>query len=315
MEIFFGENFLKIRNTCLMPLVDYGIKRSKFSHWSLKEIITNNIISLDKKTKNEIEIEIEKELFYKSLHCEIELFMNKSIIQFVDYSKSTYNSQCWSFVTLYYLSFFCTTCLLRFLRCGFIFLSKEQIDRINDHYEAVNSLVINLPPGNYFFDFKEVNANGNVVLTLKHKSDGVHKLNWIQLESILKKFLINSDLNESIIYDTFLSHFKCFSSEFPSHLRNKLNYNGESSIIDLENSLPNLDFNKLKSNFDLELKKIKITNSSCKENQIKSICLLSHYLLNLNQELYNEYLNRSKFGKDFNLERTKFLNKNGLKIN
>lgn len=315
MKKFFGDNFLNVRNTCLLPMISYGIKRPKFSHWSLKETITNNIISLVKLTKNEIEIEIEEELFYKSLHCEIELFMNKSIIQYADYSKSNKSSQCWSFVTLYYLSFFSTTCFFRFLRCGFIFLTKEQIDRINNYSLIHYGSIITLSPGNYFFKFKEVNLDGNVVLKLNYKSEGVHKLNWLHLESIFKEFLTKSDIEEKLIYDTFLSHFNIFSPEFPSHLRNKLNYNGESSIIDLENSLPDLNYNKLKSNFYLELRNIKTTDSSSKENQIKSICLLSHYLLNFNQELYNEYLDRSIFGRDFNLERTRFLNKNGLKIN
>ena len=81
---FFGTNYLKVRDEYLLPRISYGIKRSKTNYWSLKEILTAKLISLKKLSGQSIEIEISQEDYYKSIHCDIEMFMNKSIIQYVD---------------------------------------------------------------------------------------------------------------------------------------------------------------------------------------------------------------------------------------
>jgi hypothetical protein len=304
----FGNNFLDIRNNNIIPLVNYGISRTKYQFWSIKDVITQNIISINKLEGKTVEIEVNKSDYYKALHCDIELFMNKSIIQYSDFSKSKINSPCWSFITLYYLAFFSTTCFFRYLNKGFIFLTTEQKKRIEYFSLAVHSSPISLDSGNYYFNYKEENANGNIVISLSFKGESVHKLNWIQLENTLRDFLPNCDNDEKAIYKTFLSHFSNFKSEFPSNLRNKLNYNGESSILDLENSVSYIDFQQINANFIKGLFNID-TKFSIK-NQINSIGYLASYLFKFNTELYKEYLDRSKFGKDFNKERNSYLLKN-----
>ena len=305
--MLFGNNFLDIRNNNILPLVNFGVSRNKYQYWSLKDTITSNVISLNKLTGKTVEIEISKDDYYKALHCDIELFMNKVTIQYSDFINSKANSPCWSFVTLYYLAFFSTTCFFRFLNKGFIFLTTEQKKRLEDFSIAVYSSPISLDSGNYYFSFKEENSNGNIVLTLTFKGESVHKLNWIQLENTLRDFLPNCDEDEKTIYKTFLLHFSTFKSEFPSNLRNKLNYNGESSILDFEESISYLDIQNINKNFVKGL--FKIDTKVNTKNQIESIGYLSSYLYKLNNELYKEYLNRSAFGKDFSKERNSYLTK------
>lgn len=308
----FGNNFLDIRNNHIIPLVNYGILRNKYQFWSLKDVLTQNIISLNKLAGKSVEIEVSKSDYYKALHCEIELFMNKSIIQYSDFSKSKSSSPCWSFVTLYYLTFFSATCFFRFLSKGFMFLSSEQKKRIEDYSLAVYSAPISLDSGNYYFSYKEENTNGNIVITLTFKGESVHKLNWIQLENTLRDFLPICDNDEKVIYTAFLTHFSKFKSEFPSNLRNKLNYNGESSILDIENSVSYIDLQYINTNFVKGLFNIDTTMSI--KNQIDSIGYLSSYLFKFNAALYKEYIDRSEFGRDFNKERLAYMTTNRVVI-
>ena len=308
----FGNNFLDIRNNHIIPLVNYGIQRNKIQFWSLKDIITQNVISLNKLTGKSVEIEVSKSDYYKALHCDIELFMNKSIIQYSDFIKSNKSSPCWSFVTLYYLAFFSTTCFFRFLSKGFIFLNSDQKKRLEDFSLAVYSTPISLDSGNYYFCFKEENANGNIVITLSFKGEGVHKLNWIQLENTLRDFLPTCDSDERAVYRAFLNHFSVFKTEFPSNLRNKLNYNGESSIFDIEDSVSYIDLKQINANFIKGLFNIDTTISI--KNQIDSIGHLSSFLFKFNAALYKEYLDRSEFGKDFNKERQTYLTSNRIAL-
>lgn len=298
----FGENYLNIRNNHLIPLVNYGIKRNKFQFWSLKNILTTNLISLNKLNGKSFEIEISKSDYYKAIHCEIELFLNKTIIQYEDFKTSKRGSPCWSFVNLYYYAFFNTTCFFRFLDKGFIFLSTEQKKRIEDYSLAVYSAPILIDKGNYYFNLKEENSIGNIILNLTFKGESIHKLNWIQLESTLRDFLTTADEDEKAIYGAFLSIFSNFKSEFPSNLRNRLNYNGESSILDFEQTVPYCDIENIDLNFVKGLFNIDTTINI--KNQIESIGHIASYLYKFNNKLYNEYLERSEFGKDFNKDRS-----------
>lgn len=301
MELF-GKNFLNVRNTHVLPRINFGISRKKVGYWSLKDVFTNNLVSLNKLTGKSIEIEITKDDYFKAIQCDIELFMNKTLIQYIDFQNQSNISRTWSFVTLYYFAFFSTTCLFRFLDKGFVFLSKEHTQRLENFSQAVYSSVISLDAGNYYFNLKEINVYGNVVILLSSKGDSVHKSTWIQLESTLREFRDASQGDETALYELLLDHFSKFKSEYPSHLRNKLNYQGESSILDLENALPSIDLQEINRGFIKDLASFD-SNNSDSHNQMKSVSFLGSYLFEFNRKLYSEYLERSKYGKDFNSER------------
>lgn len=135
----------------------------------------------------------------------------------------------------------------------------------------------------------------------------------MQLETTLREFLTNCDSDEAALYNLLLSHFSKFKSEYPSNLRNKLNYNGESSLLDIADNIPIVEIQKINQKFFNDLAKIdpNITNNS---NQMKSISYLASYFFEFNQKLYNEYLDRSKFGKDFNAERENYLKVKKVKL-
>ncbi|MCF0075329.1 hypothetical protein LZD49_32930 [Dyadobacter sp. CY261] len=307
----YGDNFLKIRNQHVLPLVSYGIARKKYQYWSFKDIITKNVISLNKLQGKSVEVEISKSDYYRALHCEIELFMNKATIQYADYIKSQTSSPSWSFVTLYYLTFFSTTCFFRFLNRGFIFFSSEQIKRLEDFSQAVYSDVISLDSGNYYFNLKETTETDTVIITLTFKGDNIHKQNWIQLEATFREMLADCDETEETIIKTFISHFAAFKTEYPSWLRNRLNYNSDSSILDLEASVMHVDLSSFRSDFLKGLVGVDLTPDM--NSQIASIGFLSSYLLGFITELYKEYLQRSEHGKDFSLERKIYLENNNIK--
>jgi hypothetical protein len=306
---FFGSTFFSIRNNHLLPRINYGVKRNKYEFWRLKDVLSSKIVSLNKLSGKSYEIELIKDDYYKAIHCDIELFMNKVFIQLSDFKKQNNVSPTWSFITLYYLAFFNATCLFRFIDKGFIFLNRDQAKQIEDFSIAVYSNAISVDTGNYYFSFKEINSYDNIVLTLSHKGDSVHKSTWIQMESTLREFISTSDSSEMYLYNLLLDHFTKFKSEYPSNLRNKLNYNGDSSVLDLENSIPYLTLKDINSTFLKELSNLD-TNLSNNINQMKSISFLTSFLFELNQKLYKEYTDRSSFGQDFSLERNKYLRQN-----
>ncbi len=304
-----GESFLALRNRFLLPMVHFGIPRSKYEFWSFKDVVTNKIISLRKLTGKSIEIELNKDDYYKALHCDIELFQNKVHIQFVDLLKSKSGSPCWSYVTLYYFAFFNAVCFLRFLNKGFMFLSSEQKSRYESFSIAMYSDPIKLDSGNYFFCFKEENEHGNIILTLTYKGENVHQSNWVQIENAFRGLIPDCDTEELVLLTKLLSIFSQFKNDFPSKLRNKLNYNADSSFLDLDNSLFHIDFLSVNKNLNRELLKLNISIPS-DNNIANATACLATYLSKYNSFLYKEYLERSDYGNDFVRIRNKYLRKN-----
>jgi hypothetical protein len=302
----FGKNFLQIRNSHIIPKASFGVLQSKYEYWSLKEIFTNKILSLNKLGGKSYEIEISTDDYYKAIHCDIELFMNKTLVQYSDFKVQGNVSPSWSFITLYYFLFFNATCLFRFIDKGFVFFSRENSKNLENYSIALYSNLISVDVGNYYFSVKEINSYGNIIVTLSFKGDSVHKSTWIQLESTLREFIIRSDQNEKVVLNLLLSHFIGFKTEYPSNLRNKLNYNADSSMLDLGNKLPYSQIKDINDNYLEALIKL---NISSKNNsvQIESVSFLVSYLFELNKKLYKEYLERSKFGKDFDRERSNYL--------
>lgn len=305
MELF-GVNFLRVRNMHLLPKIKYGIKRNKHQYWFLKDVFTQKLLSLNKLSGKSFEIELSKEDYYKAIHCDIELFMNKITLQYSDFEKQNNTSPTWSFVTFYYFAFFNATCLFRYIDRGFIFLSQEHIKRLQNYYLATTSDIISFDAGNYYFAYKEINNYGNVVLTVSFKVDSVHKSTWLQLEATLREFTQYAKDEEKVILEFFIKHFNAFKSEYPSNLRNKLNYNGDSTILDFENKLPYVSIQSVDRIFLKYLAELDISQIE-NVNQIKSIGYLSSYLFEFNLRLYKEFERRSDYGKDFLKERDNYL--------
>lgn len=309
MDIF-GENYLEIRKKYVIPLIHYGIQRDKYQYWILKDIICEKLISINLDSKNEIIIEIPKDDFYKSIVCEIELYHNKSVIQLYNFIKSSQQSSSWIYVTQYYLLFFCATTLFRFLNCGFTFLNSKNTQKLERFAIAAHSNPIKLNVGNYYFSISGVNEYNNLIIKLVHKSENLHKHTWLQLEKSLRSFSLTSRDDEKIVLSELLSISNKFGYEFHSNLRNKLNYQGESGILDFTKELSFVKINTISDNYSRRLLKYNGDNSV--NSQILGSTFILLYILNLNLKLYDEYKNRSQFGKDFQKERDNFLKKHSI---
>jgi len=300
----FGTNYLKIRNDFLLPLIPYGISKNKIEYWSLKDVLTTNIISVQHIGKSRVDIELSKEDFYRALHCEIELFLNKTIIQYCDSVQSIAQSRSWSYVSFYYFSFFCSTTFSRFLHRGYLFLSKVQKERIEKFHLAVYSTPIMLETGNYYFYTKE-DENGKMIISLNFAGSNVHKLSWTNLEVTLRDGLPFCTDKEKVIYEALLKIFSTFSTEFPSRLRNDLNYNSQHSIVDINSMIPYLNLEGINNNYFKSLLALDLSSSFT--NELKAAGHISVFLYKIIMQLYSEYRERSKFGSDFEKVRETYL--------
>ena len=309
-----GNAFFHLRNTYIIPFIQYGIQRKKVNFWSLKSIFSNNIISLNLVNKNTLELEISEDDFFKSSLCDIELFKNKSIIQYVEYSSIKNKKSTWAFVTLYYHFFFAATTLMRMLHRGFVYFDSSHIKSIENYSLAMYSAPIKLDSGNYFYSVKGFSTTGNLLITLSNKGEGIHQLTWLQMENILRSDIIPNASNDEIsIYYQLNILINALGSKFPSVLRNKLNYPSESCILDLEKLLPEIRIDLISQNFYNSFLNIKPNDNSL-ENQILITSCYSILIFNLVKNLHQEYEMRTKFHKDFQRERIDFLNEHRVEL-
>lgn len=299
MNEFFNTAFIYTRNKYILPRIKYGIPVEKSNYWRLKNIISERIQSISSTTNVCFNISLKKEDYFKLIFCESELFLNKSFIQLNDYHKLIDKSSgSWSFVTLYYSLFFNLSCLLRFLNKGYVYLTPEYAKKISDAYLALNSSPIKISYGNYFFETDCIDDGyGNIKISF-NKVDTTHKVIWEEFKKALQTLSSQATDRELAIYKVILSHFNKYQNSYPSALRNELNYNAETILLDFHKEITCYHLPKIDDKFYQSFLKIDDNNPSI-SNKIKSITYISSYIFSLNLKLAEEFYNRSDFGKDF----------------
>ena len=294
-----------MRNQHIIPRIQYGTDAKRANFWRLKKVITERLNDISCSNGSNFEISISKDDYYKLIYCESELFLNKAYIQYHDYKKMVDNlSGSWSFVTLYYFLFFNLCCLMRFCERGYVYLTQEYTRKLDKAHLAFKSLPTNISDGNYFFQKNRIDTYGNIIISFK-RVDSTHKVIWGDFRDILLVLISNSTAQELGIYKTMLSHLDSFKKEYPSTLRNDLNYNAETILLDFKNEIVCYDLVELNDEFYRSFLKIDESTSSL-SNKIKSITHISSFIYQLNFNLADEFYNRSPYGKDFIRMRKKF---------
>ncbi len=313
MELF-GENFIDVRNRYIIPSISFGVGRHEYESWNFKDTVSNNSKNFSSSSKNAFQVEINKSDFFKALHCDIELSLNKTTIQYIDLLYSKGQSKSWSYVTLYYFLFFGTNTLFRLLHSGNVFFYQNQIAR----FEALSTLsgygLKPLSTGNYRFSVQGENSNGDILLNFTFQGDNLHKKTWYQFEAIIRGFLPNCDSEEKAIFMQVIEIFKKYTIEFPSQTRNMLNYTGESSMLEIRNKIVHMNLKEFNKAFIKKLFTVDLIGSSTLKNQMECTAFLSLLVFKYVQKLYGEYSLRSGYGQDFAEERKKLIQRSGFPL-
>lgn len=306
----FGSAYLDIRNKYVIPTIKYGVKRKKYSTWNIKKTLIHKIQGMYFNNST-YEIELNEDDFYNSLICDVELFYNKTLLQLKEYNKYKSTGTTWSIVTLYYFLFFSATTLLRILHRGYIFLDSSITKELDKYYTAVYSSPIQLKRGSYYFYVKPSQNAGKILVCLTHKSEGVHQLTLYRIADIIRQEIMpKADPNEKVYFEYLNKFLNIYDVEFPSTLRNQLNYTNESCVLDIEKKIPIIDFATVNNNILRSLTNFKADFDT--SSKITCTAYYASILFNYTYQLHKEYSTRSVHGKDFQSERANFLPLNSM---
>lgn len=307
-SIWYNKAYTFIRNTYLIPRLQYGVSVNKMDFWKLKNLILEDrIVAITHNNRNEFSISLDEADYYKSIYCEIELFFNKSFIQLQDYKTSYINkvSGSWSLVTLYYFLFFNICCFMRFFGKGYIYLSHQHTKSLVDRCLAWDSRVVKIDAKNYFFELISSESEYSSCSIQFKGVDTTHKVIWSEFKSIIQMLLNHASDEEKIVYDTILAFLNNYPNGYPSALRNDLNYNSETCLKDFSQSILKMEIPKINNNFHIDFLKLSTASVSF-ENKIRSMAYISSYLYKLNYELSHDFYHRSNFGHDIKKKRNNY---------
>lgn len=302
---FFAHGFNGVRNEYLIARISYGIKYKKRDYWSIKSVIQNNSLNATK-NGNSFEFTLEKDVFFKALYCEIELFTTKAQAQYKAIVMSRTYSGCWAYVTLYYFLYFNCTILLRNFHRGLTYFDASSAKNLSNVISAYTATPVIFPSGNYYFSVT-VDQYNKIVLSLTAQPD-THKSTWLQIPRIMREINTYALYEEKDIYDGFLSIFSTMQENYPSALRNELNYQANSEFYELNyviNSGPLLPVDEIfyKNFMSLVNKPPRQRIADLTQYKINCSIYLASFLHELNSTFHKEYLLRSNFGKDFMRQR------------
>lgn len=319
MITLFENNFLDIRNKHINPLISYSTSLSKYEFWGFKDNLVQKAHLIRNNSKNNITFIVSDDIILNATLYDIELWLNKVVIQFCNYEK-LYLKWTWSIVSLYYLNFYLLNLLSVITWDGHFYLDDDTCREIELYYNILNNSIIKLDPWNYHFKvqrIKDVNwlDTNEFNVNINKSPWTTHQTAWFLFDIHLANFLTNSSWDEKVVLQKLKDINNFYKPGFQSELRNELNYPSKSSMHDFSGKLniPILGIYKgNEEKFFRDL--VYFTPTDSYQSKIQGLTFYSIYLLNLTFLLYNEYLVRNKSLKSFHKSRQEFLFKNSITL-
>lgn len=313
----YGSSFNKIEKDALSIIGLSNLDVDNYNKYTMKEVLSSKIKDIKMLAKGRYEVTLNKDDFSNATRCEIELFLNKTIMSYTDLLNSDKQSGIWKFVSLYYFYFFSATLFFRLRLRGFIFFDKNQSDNIAAAYSIFNkSESISFGLGDYYYKYKGTDDYGRIILTLEKKGEGVHKLTGKELRCLLNEMLsfCPSD-DEKVCITSACDLISLFNDEFASSLRNKINYTGEYSMKELSRQI-NMEFvHGFEINTEDFAKKLvtsteRLNKTDDDSHKIETIFILSEFICRYTTKIYSKYLSSSDNG--FHDKRMNYFLENNL---
>jgi len=307
--LIFDNKFLLLRNNYIIPIINYTCNLESIYKHDFKKSISQKIIRANCLTNNKFELEIEGYSFYNSLVTDIELFYTKTLLQYADIINSPKMSSHWYTVSIYYLNFFSITTLFRLTQRGFVYLDGELSKQISTLISQITHQPIQLNDGNYLFFVRNNVNNGNALIELVRKDD-VHKNSWDYLKEFFLDDLSYCKNDELAVLKTLRKMSNENNSNFPSTIRNKVNYNAQYGLHSINNNFHKS--NIILDSEELGKRILKYSYNTDFGNMVYLSSLFGNYFFALTLKLYNEYRERQIKISDFEKLRMSYFKKHKL---
>jgi len=312
--LVFGRRFLQARDKYIIPLISYSVPENKLEFNNIKYALLN-FIKYTRVTGSRYELYFEKDSLLKALVGDIEYFYTKTIVQYCNLLRAQNNlSACWRIVTQYYFSFFSVTTLLRFLHRGHTYLDGDQAKRISDILTlfSEHGLTV-IKRGNYKF-YIEQTTNPDELCLVLIQSDTSHDQTWNLVSEVLSELLADSTRDdEYTILMTLKKIINCYQYNFPSTLRNQVNYQAKYGLESIKNQLQFYKITDL--GFDEVVNQLLLFDNKTDENyKLKISGLYGYYFFALISKFYSEYITRSRSSNSLDRIRKEYLKRYGVFI-
>lgn len=181
-----------------------------------------------------------------ALFVDFEHFYIKSKIQYIDYLVQVHSSRTWNIVTYYYFLFFCITTLCKYTGHACIFFKQNELKQIKEHIITLDN--ISLETGLYTY---LVERNGDQLrISLQKDEKRVHERTWNLFYNLIADLTkkIKTSSTELMLIRQVKKFMDKYGENFPSMIRNAVNYQGYYSVEELKNDIPPIipyDLNKI----------------------------------------------------------------------
>ena len=289
----FGLNYHHIRNDYALNLLDVKINLRAYKHIKFKTSILENIINAKEIGEKTFEIYVPRQIFYKAINVEFELYHLRSKIQLNDFYLSKNISESWKFTTFYYFFFFTNVALHRLLNRGYIYLDQASAHNLSSTLNVFFPYVTKLGSGNWSFR-KIAETTSTVTIELKKVGSNVHQLVWQDLILTIKHFITKTSTKlsdpEKSILDNIYNNIKNRQNFSPSETRNYLNYVSEVALEEINNKIL-CPQNKIE-NFLKNLSSFSYSDNLL--SKINLSIIIGQYLFILNKKIIEDLQEREK---------------------
>jgi len=241
--------YIEIKNRYVVPLAQYSVQYRSLKKNNIKEMIVDKFSSVEKKENGDILLRFDKDIIYKALLGEIQLFYIRHLMQKNDVKHICTNievSTNWNIVSFYYNAFFAASLVLRLGHRGNIFFDTDIKKRFQVLLSQTLGEVVSIESNQYYTvidgrgsDERDRIDDGARILKLRKSIDNTHEIVWKLMNEFIEEmlFLSREHSDERMVLTSIKRINTILGSTYPSKMRNKVNYQPLYGIECLEKNI------------------------------------------------------------------------------
>ena len=293
--LIYDSGFMYLRQEYILPLSKYSVHNSSINANGIKNILNEQKYTNFRFESNQYVFEFDESLLLKAQLADAWKAYIRAIIQ-RDAACKNYIHQpdyCpnWSIVTDYYFAFFCACTILRLTFKGNMYIDFRLAKKISGFITDILGNPVKFPDGNIKYAIRTSLSYGKYELVIQKSDKSTHEDIWIQMAGLIEEIYehAGAGTDEKLILTSFKSVFDVLGDNFPSSLRNEVNYQLQYGYLAITKSvLPANACNNKTGNWLTELLSYDNKTKTLPVRETR-FCEYTEYLYRLMLNLEHQY--------------------------
>ena len=229
--LLFDKGYSHIKQKYIVPLSKQHVRYSSIDHNNIKVVLSKGLYtSVQCTAKNRYLLTFDEDIIIPALLgdmwlCYIRACLQRDAAQQI-YPLSPDYCPNWSIVSDYYYAFYSACTLLRLTMRGNVYFDSSIQKTINQDITNVLGIPHSISENSTYIIQKDSTRSGIYIMDLKPSNHQTHETVWHEVAEVISEIRQNAPTrsDERVALDCITTVLRSLDNNFPSKLRNAVNY-------------------------------------------------------------------------------------------